>query len=50
VLVPMAFLASRPISDSLTVRLLVLALFTSGLVALLGYIGWIAVLLRRIPS
>jgi hypothetical protein len=47
IVAPIALLASRPVSDSLTLRRTAFLLFLSGFALLLGYIGWAARRLRR---
>jgi hypothetical protein len=49
IVLPLAYMASRPVEDSLLFRRLIWAGFVSGLVALLVYIVWIARQLTR-PS
>ena len=50
VILPVAMLASRPVPDSLVVRRVIVALFASGLVGLLGYLVWSIRSLRRQPE
>ncbi|HEX9969535.1 MAG TPA: hypothetical protein VGB03_05295, partial [Acidimicrobiales bacterium] len=50
ILVPLASMASRPVESDLWFRRLIVVLFGSGLVSLLGYIGWSVRQLRHAPT